>query len=250
MRFSANTGFLFGELDFIARIRAAAMAGFGAVEFHDEAQTADADRLRDMLAETGLPVCGLNIRMGDTAGCAAIPGREDQFAADMDAAAAAAETVNAGAVHVLAGRCDQTGARDTYLRNLRRALGATDRTILIEPICRAAMPGYYLHDLDQAIAIIDEVSHPRLKIMFDCFHIEMEHGDCLARFRVAVPDIGHVQIAGVPDRGDPDCGTVDYRALLSKFRSLGYQGDIGFEYLPTRSPTQVLKQFRSVQAEH
>ena len=86
MRFSANTGFLYKDLPFLDRIRAAAAAGFDAVEFHDEAQGADPAALAAALAETGLPVCGLNVRMGETSGCAAIPGAEAQARADIDAA--------------------------------------------------------------------------------------------------------------------------------------------------------------------
>ena len=97
MRFSANTGFLYKELPFLDRIRAAAAAGFDAVEFHDEAQGADPGALAAALAETGLPVLGLNVRMGETSGCAAIPGAEAQARADIDAAARVAEATSAPA---------------------------------------------------------------------------------------------------------------------------------------------------------
>ena len=85
--FSANTGYLFRDLPFLERIRAAASHGFDGVEFHDEAQSADRVQLQEVLAETDLPVRGLNIRMGDTAGCAAIPDMQDQARRDIDAAA-------------------------------------------------------------------------------------------------------------------------------------------------------------------
>ena len=98
-------------MPFLERIGAAAAAGFDAVEFHDEAQGADPDALAAALAETGLPVCGLNVRMGDTAGCAAIPGAEAQARADIDAAVAVADAVGAGAIHVLSGRTDADAAR-------------------------------------------------------------------------------------------------------------------------------------------
>src|SRR5690606_26128267 len=98
-RFSANTGFLWKELPLPERIRLAGTHGFDAVEFHAEAQTADKGAVRDALAETGLPVLGLNVRMGDTAGCAAIPGMADQARRDIDAAVETAARVGAGAVH-------------------------------------------------------------------------------------------------------------------------------------------------------
>ena len=230
MRFSANTGFLWPELAFLDRIRAAAAAGFDAVEFHDEAQGADPSALRDVLAETGLPVCGLNVRMGPTAGSAAIPGAEAQARADIDDAIRLADWTGAAAIHVLSGRTDAAGARATLLGNLRHALAGTDRTILIEPICKAANPGYFLHDLDQALAILAEVDHPRLKILFDCYHVETEHGACLDRFMRASQHVGHVQIASVPHRAEPGDGTLDYAHLLPAMRAAGYEGAFGCEY--------------------
>ena len=232
MRFSANTGFLWPELPFLDRIRAAARAGFDAVEFHDEAQTADPDALRAALHDTGLPVCGLNVRMGPSAGCAAIPGAEAQARADIEAAIRVADWVNAGAIHVLSGNTDAPEAAETLVSNLSYALAQTDRVVLIEPICRAANPAYFLHDLDQALGIQAQVNHPRLKLMFDCFHIETEHGDCAARFRDVAPHVGHAQIAGFPGRNEPDTGALDYRSLLPAMRAAGYSGAFGAEYRP------------------
>ena len=192
MRFSANTGFLWPELPFLDRIRAAARAGFDAVEFHDEAQAR----------------------------------------ADIEAAIRVADWVNAGAIHVLSGNTDAPEAAETLVSNLSYALAQTDRVVLIEPICRAANPAYFLHDLDQALGIQAQVNHPRLKLMFDCFHIETEHGDCAARFRDVAPHVGHAQIAGFPGRNEPDTGALDYRSLLPAMRAAGYSGAFGAEYRP------------------
>ncbi len=235
-QFSANTGFLWRELPFTDRIRAAAAAGFDAVEFHDEAQGSDLTQIRDILAETGLPVCGLNVRMGATAGCAALPGHEDQARRDVDEALRVAEALGAGAVHVLAGRTSADADRAAYTRVLRHALDAGDRTILIEPISRAAIPDYFLHDISEAAALIDEISHARLKILFDCFHIAMEGGEIQAAFDQHAARIGHVQIASVPDRHEP--GTeddLDPASVIGHMQRAGYQGPFGCEYHPRSS---------------
>ena len=239
IRFSANTGFLYPELDFLDRIGAAARDGFDAVEFHDEGQRTDRAALKDALGEANLPVVGINVRMGDTAGCAAIPGMGDRARRDIDDAAELAADIGAGAIHVLAGRTDAPGARDAYLDSLAFALGATDATILIEPLCRAAMSDYFLHSLDEAARIVDELGDPRARILFDCFHVETEHGDTLARFRANVHRIGHVQIASVPERAEPrsgpDAGALDYAALLPAFAAEGHRGPFGCEYRPAVS---------------
>ena len=232
-RFSANTGFLWRELPFLERVRRASASGFDAVEFHDEAQAADLAELRDVLAEASLPVLGLNVRMGDTAGCAAVPEMAEQARRDIDAAVAVAHRIGAGTVHVLAGKTDAAEARAAYVEALRHALDVSELTILIEPISRVAMPGYFLHDLDQGADVIAEVDHPRLKLLFDCFHVETEHGDVLARFRAHAAHVGHVQIASFPDRREPFPGALDYGELLPSFQEAGYAGHFGCEYKPT-----------------
>lgn len=239
LRFSANTGFLYPELGFLDRVRAAARDGFDAVEFHDEGQGTDRAALRDALAETGLPVVGLNVAMGPTSGCAAIPGETDRARREIEAAIELADDVDAAAVHVLAGKTKAPGARDAYLDSLAFALAATDRTILIEPLCEARMPDYFLNDLDEAARIVDELGSPRAKILFDCFHVEMQHGETLARFRAHARRIGHVQIASVPERAEPRggaaAGALDYALLLPALAAEGHVGPFGCEYTPTLS---------------
>ena len=238
-RFSANTGFLYPGLDFLERIRAAARDGFDAVEFHDEGQRTERAALLEALAGTGLPVVGLNVSMGPTSGCAAIPGERDRARREIEEAAELAEAVDAGAIHVLAGKTDAPGARDAFLESLGFALGATTRTILIEPLCTAKMPDYFLNSLDEAAAIVDELNDPRARILFDCFHVETEHGDALARFREHAHRIGHVQIASVPGRTEPragsEAGALDYAALLPAFEAEGFAGPFGCEYVPAAS---------------
>lgn len=234
MRLSANLGLLFRDMALPDRIRAAKVAGFDAVEFHDDAQTCEERALRAALTETGLPVCGLNVAMRDTAGCAAISGEAERARADIRDAIRAAEMTGAKAIHVLSGRTGANGDRGQFLDLLCFALERTDRMILIEPICRAAMPDYFLHDLGQAMQIAAEIGHPRLRILFDVFHIEMQHGDCAERLAASASHVGHIQIASVPDRAEPDTGTLDVASVLSAGFAAGYEGAVGGEYLPAR----------------
>ena len=233
LRFSANTGFLWTHLDLIDRIRAIHAAGFEAVEFHDEVQRSDPGAVAGVLAETGLPVCALNVRKGAMSGCAALPGHEDQARRDVDDAARVAEVVGARAIHVLAGCSGDDGDRAAFLRVLHHALTATDRVVLIEPICRLAMAGYFLHDIDQAAAIIAEIGDPRLRLMFDCFHIQTATGDCAAAFARHARQVGHVQIASVPGRNEPGIDDMlDYARLIPAMQAAGYGGAFGCEYRP------------------
>ncbi len=231
-RFSANVGFLWKERPFLQRMGAAAASGFDAVEFHDEAQRQEREALRDAIAEAGLPVLALNVRMGETSGWAAIPGMEDQARRDIDTGIETAGRAGARALHVLSGKTDAPGAHVCYVGALRHALSVSDLTILIEPISACANPGYFLHRLDQAAAILAEIAHPRLKILFDCFHVEREHGDLIARFRGVAADVGHVQISSAPARAEPWPSLIDYAEVLPALHTMGYRGAFGCEYRP------------------
>ena len=230
--FSANTGYLWTELPFLDRIRQAAVHGFDAVEFHDEARGTDRHELKEVLAETALPVGGINVRMEETFGCAAIPGQGDQAKRDVDEAIEVAEGIDADAIHVLAGLACGQAAHAAFLQTLRHALGHTDRTILIEPVCAEQLPGYFLRTIEQAAEVVSDIGHPRLKIMFDCYHVFRESGDLLANFSAHAGNIGHVQIAAAESRAEPFPGEIDYGNLLPAMRSRGYAGRFGCEYRP------------------
>lgn len=243
MRIAANLGFLYQGLSLPDQIRAAARDGFDAVECHFPFATPVAE-VRAALAETGLPMLGLNTAPGDPAagefGLAALPGRAAQARAAIAQAIDYAAAIGAGAVHVMAGRTTDPGAEASYRANLTHAcdLAAPHGiTILIEPISPSAQPDYHLRTMDQAAQTIAAVGRANLKILFDVYHIQTEQGDLTRRLRAHLPDLGHVQIAAVPDRGEPDAGEVHIPNLLAALRDMGWQGDVGAEYRPRSGDT-------------
>lgn len=234
MKFSANLGFLWPELDLPEAIRRAAQAGFDAVECHWP-YGSDPAEVRAALSETGLAMLGLNTLRGAAGenGLSAIPGREAEARAEIDRAIAYARAIGCGAVHVMAGRAEGAGAEAAFLANLAHACAAApDLTILIEPLNRYDAPGYFLTTSDQAQALIDKAGQPNLKLMFDCYHLQIMEGDLTRRLQRFLPIIGHVQIASVPDRGTPDHGELDYRHICAVLRGLGWDQPIGAEYKP------------------
>lgn len=232
-KFSANTGYLWKNLPFTDRIRMAKRYGFASLEFHDEARSEDRNNLKQLLSKIDLPINSINVRMGETSGCAAIPQHADQARKDIDEAADIAEDIGAGALHVLAGITADPNALETFLDTLRYALKRFPLTILIEPVCHEQLPGYFLRRIDQAADVLQKINHPRLKIMFDCYHVFRETGDLVDSFAAHADKIGHVQIAAAEGRAEPFLGTLDYAALLPKFKKLGYAGAFGCEYRPT-----------------
>ena len=235
MNFSANLGFLWAELSLPDAIRAAKAAGFDAVECHWPYDT-PAEDVAAALRETGLPMLGLNTSRGNVAagdnGLAAIPTRVDEARAAIDQAIAYAETVNAGAIHVMCGFAKGADAHDIFVSNLGYACENTDRTIVIEPLNRHDAPGYFLTTTDQARAIITEVNAPNLKLMFDCYHVGRTEGDVTTRLTDLRDVIGHIQFASVPTRGAPDQGELNYRAVFDHIAGMGWDAPLGAEYKP------------------
>ncbi len=246
MRFSANLGFLWADRPLPDAIRAAAAAGFDAVECHWPYDVPPTD-VRSALLETGLRMLGLNTRRGDVVagenGLAALPGREDEARAAIDEALAYAAWVGAGKIHVMAGFAEGEAARRTFADNLRYACdrAATDgRTILIEPLNRFDAPGYFLNRTDQAADLIAEIGSDTLRLMFDCYHVGRTEGDVIGRLRALLPVIGHIQFAAVPDRGPPDHGDVDFAPVFAEIAALGWTDPLGAEYKPGRPTDETL----------
>jgi hydroxypyruvate isomerase len=244
-RFAANLSFLYTEVPFLDRFAAAARDGFRAVEFafgYDFVAKEIAARLRTH----GLEQVLINAPPGDLAagdrGLAALPGREHEFAASVVTALAYAQTLACPRVHIMAGVLPE-GANDgqrarhrsTFVRNLRFAAREAQEqgvTLTIEPINPRDFPGYFLTTQADAHAIRDETGVPNLKVQMDLYHAQIVEGDLSARLRHWLPQIGHIQIAGVPGRHEPDEGEVNYRYLFALLDELGYAGWVGCEYRP------------------
>ena len=235
-RFAANLTTLFTEVPFLDRFAAASAAGFGAVEFLFPYENPPA-QVAEGLRRVGLDCVLFNLPPGDWAGgergIAALPGREEAFRRTVALALDYALALDAPRLHAMAG----AGAtnRDVYVANLRfaaDALAADGRELLIEPINGRDMPGYFLQDWEQACAIQDAVDRPNLRLQADLYHLQIIGGDLTRLLERDMGRIGHVQIAGVPERHEPDGGEVHYPHLFEALDRLGYTGWIGCEYHP------------------
>lgn len=249
--FSANLGFLWQELSLPDAIRAAKKAGFVAVECHWPYQYGT-EEIAAALQETGLPMLGLNTARGNVAagdnGLAAIPGREAEAREAIDQAIGYAAALGVPNVHVMAGNASGEDAHSTFLSNLGYAAKQAAKssiTILIEPLNHYDAADYFLKTSAQAIAIIKELQVENLKLMFDCYHLQIMEGDISRRLEASLPYIGHIQIAAVPDRAEPDHGELDYHHVLALLDSLGYQLPIGAEYKPRNTTEAGLSWMRS-----
>jgi hydroxypyruvate isomerase len=247
-RFAANLSFLFNEVPFLDRFAEAAHAGFRAVEFgfpYDYQVQDIVERQRehklDVVLFNGPPG---DWKLGDR-GTASLPEREHEFAAGIVTALRSAKAFKCPRLHVMAGLLpadvdadERHRRRRTFIRNLRfacREAAEQGVTILIEPLNPIDNPGYFLTRQDDAHAIREEVAAPNLKVQMDFYHAQIVEGNLAHTLRARIAQIGHVQIAGVPGRTEPDVGEINYSYLFRLLDELKYDGYVGCEYRPVQS---------------
>ncbi|QDT97443.1 hydroxypyruvate isomerase family protein [Gimesia aquarii] len=104
-------------------------------------------------------------------------------------------------------------------------------------------PGYQGDKTEYCIDIIKQVGSPRMKLLFDIYHVQIMDGDVIRRIRQHKDYIGHVHTAGNPGRGELDQKQeINYPPIMQALQEIGYQGFVGQEFIPTRDPYQGLKQ--------
>jgi len=251
-RFAANLTTLYNEHAFLDRFAAAAADGFEAVECQFP-YAFEAAELARRMADLGLQMVLFNAPPGDAAagerGIAALPGREADFRAGFEQALAYAEALGCPRLHVMAGRvpagADRARLQATYEANLAWAAGmaaAAGREVLIEPLNPRDMPGYLLSRQDEAHRIVQGIGAPNLKVQMDLYHCQIVEGDVATKLRQYLPTgrVGHLQIAGVPQRHEPDLGELHHPYLFGVIDELvaagAWAGWVGCEYWPARGP--------------
>jgi len=249
-RFAANLSMLYNEHTFLDRFAAAAADGFAAVEYlfpyaHTPSEVAQ------RLADQGLQQVLFNAPPGDwdagERGLACLPGREAEFRAGVARALEYAEALRCPRVHLMAGLApagvERARLQATYEANLAWAAelaASAGRDVLIEPINTRDIPGFFLNRQDEAHRIVQALGAPNLKVQMDLYHCQIVEGDVAMKIRQWLPSgrVGHIQIAGVPMRHEPDLGELHHAYLFEVIDEVsaacGWQGWVGCEYRPAR----------------
>ncbi|MBI5278975.1 MAG: hydroxypyruvate isomerase family protein [Burkholderiales bacterium] len=232
-RFAANLSMLYPEHAFLDRFEAAARDGFEAVEFMFPYEF-EAREIAARLKGNGLQQVLFNGPPGEGTerGLASVPGREAAFRASIALALRYAEMLDCPRIHVMAGL---DGQRETYVANLRwAAQQARGVDLLLEPINTRDVPGYFLNRQDRAHEVVEEIGAPNVKVQMDLYHCQIVEGDVATKIRRYLPTgrVGHMQVAGVPQRHEPNLGELNYPYLFEVIDETGYDGWVGCEYRP------------------
>jgi hydroxypyruvate isomerase len=241
-KFAANLSMMFNEAPFLDRFAAAADAGFQGVEFlfpYEHPPEAIAAKLLENRLQNVL----FNLPPGNwTAGergIGCLPGREAEFLAGVEKALTYAQCLGTPRIHAMPGIApagvDRQTLRATFAANLRAAaetLAPHGISVMVEAINTRDIPGYFLNTQAESYALCTEIGAPNLKMQMDLYHMQIVEGDLAMKLRQYIAHCGHIQIAGVPARNEPDTGEVNYPYLFRLLDELGYDGWIGCEYRP------------------
>ncbi len=259
-QFAANLSMMYTELPFLDRFEAAAKDGFKAVEYLFP-YAYEAKELVALLSANGLQQVLFNAPPGGTdrdsiakawdvdgsRGTACIAGREAEFKAGVELALRYADILKSPRIHLMAGLIPENLTREdvqeTYVSNLRWAakqIAAAGLDALIEPINTRDIPRFFLNRQDHAHEIIGLVGAPNLKVQMDLYHCQIVEGDVAMKIRKYLPtgNVGHFQIAGVPERHEPDIGELNndylFKVIDEVSQQCNWQGWIGCEYRPIK----------------
>jgi 2-dehydrotetronate isomerase len=254
-QFAANLSWMYTELPMAERFAAAARDGFSAVEILSPYVWAPQE-LKAILQRNDLQLVLFNAPPGgvDPAGIekawassqkgtACLSGREAEFRGGIAIALEYAQVLGCPRIHVMAGvlpaGVEREAAQPTYVNNLREAAAMAAKVgvdLLIEPINTRDIPRFFLNRQDHAHEIVREVDAANVKVQMDLYHCQIVEGDLAMKLRKYLPTghVGHIQIAGVPGRNEPDVGEINYPYLFALLDELGYDGWVGCEYRPLR----------------
>ena len=106
--------------------------------------------------------------------------------------------------------------------------------------------GYPLRYAEDVVRLIDEVGSPRIKLLLDIYHVQIEEGNVIQVIRDCKDHLGYVHVADVPGRHEPGTGEINFPRVAQALRKVGYEGTVGLEAFPESDAHRALDRFREV----
>lgn len=254
LNFTANLSLLFTEVDLIDRFKAAKQQGFDAVEIQFP-YSLSAETLRTILEEQQLKLVLFNVDAADLLqggeGLACVPEKRDQFRQAVAQTLEYAERLKPEAINVLPGRCLDENRLQEYLETFKRnlcfaveAFSPLGIKTVFEAVNTHDMPGFIIHSGSQMLDVLNQLKHPGLFMQYDIYHMQMM-GEKPEQFIAEhAGQIGHIQFADCPGRGQPGTGRIDFGRVFSAIEKSAYTGWVGAEYKPVGTTADSLDWLR------
>ena len=235
MKFSVCLESIFQSLPIYDRIERVAEFSPDAVEFWDVSGY-DAKRLGKLVSRFNLPVavCCLNNNWGVR--------MNEPFSAVRDNILASIETgKDIGCSTFIGMAGDVTNRTDSQkmiiAENLKRMADICAQknvTLLLEPLNTLYdHKGFYLDNAYDGFEIVKTVNSEHVKLLFDCYHMQIMQGNLINTLRDNVSCIGHIHSAGVPGRHELQNGEINYPGIIQALEKMGYTNYFGLEYFPS-----------------
>ncbi|WP_224337610.1 hydroxypyruvate isomerase family protein [Haloprofundus halobius] len=242
VKFSVCVEMVYNDDPFHERIHRAAAAGADAVEFWDWREK-DLDAIHAAADEVDLPIAGCT-----AGGVLTDLDATDETVDTIRESISTASELGCPSLIVTTGPDQEGVGRQEQRENIvevldRVAQDAEDAgvTLVVEPLNTAVdHPGYYLTDTDEGVAIVDEVGSPNVKLLYDVYHQQITEGNLIETITANVEQIGHIHVADVPGRHEPETGEINYGNVLAAIDDAGYEGYVGCEFTPTGNPDEAL----------
>ena len=243
LRFTANLSLLFTEYSLENRFKVAKECGFNAVEIQFP-YSYPATHIQQLLSDNQLELVLFNIDADDLLsggeGLAAVPEKQALFQHALQQCKTYAEILKPLAINVLPGRCLDLTRKAEYLTTFKQNLASTLNVLsplgiktVFEAINTIDMPGFIIHSGQQMLNVIKELNNPDLLMQYDIYHMQMMGEDIEQFIQLHASQIGHIQFADVPGRGEPGSGEIDFETLFKIIDQSNYTGWLGAEYKPT-----------------
>ncbi len=237
IKFSICIDTIFNHLPLEERMVQAAGCGCTAVEFW-EWQDKDLDVVARAKEAAGVDILAFGGLPSQPAGN---PATVDAAISELRKSIQTARQVGAGGLIIVPGEELDDVPREAQLKTVADVLNAAapaakdERvTLLLEPVNKSIdYPGTLISTVGEAIQVLDLVDQPNVKLLLDVYHQYITEGALLETIEAHIHRIGHFHLADAPGRHEPGTGEVQFREIFQLIDSLGYQGYLGMEFVPT-----------------
>lgn len=249
---------MFNDLPLAERAKRVHDAGFDAIEFwfYDAGGDRKIGDLASFCRSTGMLINNTvaNSPDGGVGGSLTDPADRQRYVERVKETIRVAKDIGCSKLITCTGNLREgvspTEQRRSVVDSLKAACEVCEKegiTLLLEPLNTAVdHAGYFLDSADEGAAICREVGSPKMKLLFDVYHMQVMQGNVIARIEKYIDLIGHFHSAGVPGRHELDDGELNYPEILRRIDAVGYTGCFGLEYWPALDPDESLRRMRAL----